>query len=249
MHQSAIRRRGMTNFQIESRNPQISWTLTLMDEFLPKTHQSCASGVHWSDQFAPRGALDGRACDEYARTHQRGALHGARPRPAAEARCLARAAHTPWGGGAGAAGPRSTRCMGPAHPGGPVALVARARVWGRTSRAAGRHAGATQTHAISGRGARQPAACRPAAAGSLAGPHQRCGARLARSLTSSLRRYSRASGSTCSGARTCGALTAAARQGQWGAAAGHELPVERKREVRLDCRVLRPPPRLYMAPD
>ena len=44
-----------------------------MDEFLPKTHQSCASGVHWSDQFAPRGALDGRACDEYARTHRRGA--------------------------------------------------------------------------------------------------------------------------------------------------------------------------------
>ena len=235
MHQSAIRKKGMTNFQIESRNPQISWTLTLMDEFLPKTHQSCASGVHWSDQFAPRGALDGRACDEYARTHRRGALHGARPRPAAEARCLARAAHTPWGGGAGAAGPRSTRCMGPAHPGGPVALVARARVWGRASRAARRHAGATQTHANSRRGARQPAA-----AGSLAGPHQRCGARLARSLTSSLRRYSRASGSACSGARTYGALTAAA---------GHELPVERKREVRLDCRVFRPPPRLYTAPD
>ena len=35
----------MTNFQIESRNPQISWTLTLMEEFLPKTHQSGATGL------------------------------------------------------------------------------------------------------------------------------------------------------------------------------------------------------------
>ena len=142
-----------------------------MEEFLPKTHQSGATGLTSLHREEPSTVV--RAMSTHAPT-VRGALHGARPRPAAEARCLARAAHTPWGGGAGAAGPRSTRCMGPAHPGGPVALVARSRVWGRASRAARRHTGATQTHAISGRGARQPAACKPAAAGSLAGPHQCC---------------------------------------------------------------------------
>ena len=55
-----------------------------MEEFLPKTHQSCTSGVHWSDQFAPRGALDGRACD--APTGEGPCTeHGQdrRPRPAA----------------------------------------------------------------------------------------------------------------------------------------------------------------------